>query len=124
MKKAVQLLSVATLVVFLSGCSLFGTKVVCKSEANDYVDYDSEITFKFKDNKLTSANAKMTFDDKDDAKETYDHFKDSDSDYEYKLSGKKITSKMPKEDIDEYNDIYDDKDELIESFESNGYTCK
>lgn len=108
-------------VLLLTGC---GNNVVCtmKTIEEDHI-LEQKIVFEYDDNeKVTNVilNQTMVYDDEQTAENYFNVFTELQKDYDIVLDGKKINITT----IKNY-EIYDEnKNELEEEFESNGYTCK
>ena len=122
MKKFGMLAVLFVSVLFISGCG--GKKLVCTNSTDEM---KAKITFNLKDDKATSLKEEYTF----QSKETADAFcsliklgKSSSSelsDMKISCSGKKVS--VSTKSVKEYYETAD-VEELTESLEEEGYTCK
>lgn len=118
MKKKLLLLC---LCVFLfTGCN---KKLVCKSETTEELYKEQQkITFNFEDEKVKEVMVDyiMIFSDEETAKSYLTIFEALNKDYEISLDGNTINIKSFK-NYEQYNQ---NKEELKEELENNGYICK
>lgn len=117
MKKSLIILSL----LLLTGCS---NELVCTLKTSEE-GYESEqkITFEFDDSdKVTDVyvNYSMIFEDEETAKSYVNVFEALEKDYKINQDGNKIDIVTTKN----YEQYKENKDELKEELENNGYSCK
>ena len=107
-------------ILMLTGCK---NELVCtlKTTEESY-DTEQKITFNFENDKVNdvTVNYKMTFENEETANSYLSVFESLDEEYEINVDGKEINVKSKKN----YEQYDQNKDELKEELELNGYICK
>lgn len=119
--KKIKLIMLLFTIFILTGCT---STITCKASYKDNIKYDIKISAESKDDKITSATAKLKFKDKDSAKEMCKIRKLLHSDkVQIICEEKKIIINNYQNVLLEVNEKSMSKKQFVERLEKDGYKC-